>query len=112
VKATNLRTLVIDAKRARVSCNPKVNLTSDGPTDVVITGCGSVLPKRRKCVDRRRFSFRLHHGRRQRVVAVDVFVNGKRKIRRRGHDIRRVTLKRLPKRRFVMRIVARQSGGG
>ncbi len=64
-----------------------------------------------KCVDRRKFSFRLHHGPRARVVRVRVYVNGKRKLSRRGHDIRRVTLKRLPKGTFKVRIVATQSSG-
>ncbi len=111
VTATNLRTVTVDAPRARVSCNPKVNLTSDGPTAVVIGGCGSALPAARGCVDRRKFSFRLHHARRARVVDVRVYVNGKRRVHRRGHDIRRVTLRRLPKRRFRVRIVATQNRG-
>ncbi|MEA2458562.1 MAG: hypothetical protein QOC95_1534, partial [Thermoleophilaceae bacterium] len=111
VTATNLRTVTVDAARARVSCNPKVNLKSDGPTEVIVAGCPLKLPSSRACVDRRRFSFKLHHARRARVVAVEVFVNGKRKLRRHAHDIKRVTLKRLPKKRFKVKIVATQSGG-
>jgi hypothetical protein len=45
------------------------------------------------------------------VVAVRVFVNGKRRVNRREHDIKRVTLKRLPRRKFRVKIVATQSGG-
>jgi hypothetical protein len=111
VTATNLRTVTINAKRARVSCNPKVNLTSDGPTEVVIDGCAPVLPPRRRCVDRRKFTFKLHHARGARVVDVVVFVNGRRKIHKRGRNIRSVTLKRLPRRKFRVKIVATQSGG-
>ncbi len=111
VTATNLRTVRVDASRARVSCNPKVNLKSDGPTDVIVAGCKLALPPNRACVDRRKFSFKLHHARRARVVAVDAFVNGKRKLRRRGHNIKRITLKRLPQKRFRVKIVATQSGG-
>ncbi len=110
VKAKNLRSVTVNARRARVGCNPKVNLSSDGPTDVVVTGCGALLPKR-ACVDRRKFSFRLHHARRARVVDVRVYINGKRIIHRRGKNIVRVTLKRLPQRKFKVKIVARQSGG-
>jgi hypothetical protein len=110
VKATNLSSVTVNAPRARVSCNPKVNLTSDGATSVVVSGCGSVLPAR-ACVDRRKFSFKLHHARRARVVDVRVFVNGKRKLHRHARNIRRVTLRRLPKRKFKVRIVATQSGG-
>jgi hypothetical protein len=111
VNATNLRTVTVDARRAGLSCNPKINLKSDGPTQVVIGSCGSLLRARRGCVDRRKFSFRLHHARRARVVDVRVFVNGKRRLHKRGRNIRRVTLRRLPKRKFKVKIVATQSGG-
>jgi hypothetical protein len=63
------------------------------------------------CVDRRKFSFRLHHGPRSRVVKVRVFVNGKLEVTRRGRNIRRVTLRRLPRGRFKVRIVAVHSNG-
>jgi hypothetical protein len=69
------------------------------------------LPSARRCVDRRKFSFRLHHGPGAHVVRVEVFVNGKRTLRRRGRNIRRVTVKRLPRKRFTLRIVATQTGG-
>jgi hypothetical protein len=63
------------------------------------------------CVDRRKFTFRLHKPRHARVVRVRVFVNGKRRVTRRGHSIRRVTLRRLPKLRFKVRIVVGYSNG-
>jgi hypothetical protein len=63
------------------------------------------------CVDRRKFSFRFHPPRRARVVRVRVFVNGKRKLARQGHNIRRVTIRRLPKRRFRVRVVVTFSNG-
>jgi hypothetical protein len=110
VTATNVGTVTIDAPRAHVSCDPKVNLKSDGPTKVVITGCARQKAAKR-CVDRRKFSFKLHHAPKARVVKVVVYVNGKRKLVKRGKDIRRVTIRRLPKRRFVVRIVATQSSG-
>jgi hypothetical protein len=69
------------------------------------------LPSNGRCVDRRRFSFRLHHGRHATVVRVDVFVNGRRVLTRRGRNIRRVTVHRLPLGRFVVKIVAIQSTG-
>jgi hypothetical protein len=111
VNATNLRTVTINAERAQVSCNPKVNLTSDGQTEVVVDGCAPLLPSRRRCVDRRKFTFKLHHAKRARVVDAVVFVNGKRKIHKRGRNIESVTLERLPQRRFKVKIVATQSGG-
>jgi hypothetical protein len=64
-----------------------------------------------KCVDRRRFTFTLHHARHARVVRVVVYVNGKRVLARHGHNIRKVTLPRLPIGRFEVKIVATQSTG-
>jgi len=39
VTATNISKVVIDPIRARVDCNAVVNVTSDGPINVVIHGC-------------------------------------------------------------------------
>ena len=66
------------------------------PTDWAITWRANRLrlPSGGRCVDRRKFSFRLHHGPGTPVVRVEVFVNGKRILRRRGHDIRRITVRR------------------
>jgi hypothetical protein len=64
-----------------------------------------------RCVDRRRFTFRFHRSRGARVVRVRVFVNGKRRLVRRGRDIKRVTIRRLAQRRFTVRIVTTYSNG-
>jgi hypothetical protein len=64
-----------------------------------------------KCADRRKFTFRFHRARGARVVAVRVFVNGKRRVLRRGRDIKTVSLARLPQRRFTVRIVTTFSNG-
>ena len=69
------------------------------------------LPARKGCVDRRRFTFKLHHARGTRIVQADAFVNGKRKVHLRRRSITRITLKKLPKGKFRVRIVARQSNG-
>ena len=69
------------------------------------------LPASGGCVDSRKFSFRLHSRRGSRIVRVEVFVNGRRILLRRGRDLRRVTLKRLPRRRFTVRIVATRRNG-
>jgi hypothetical protein len=65
----------------------------------------------RRCTDRRKFTFALHHGPGARVVKVAVFVNGKRILRKRARNIRRVAVRRLPRGRFTLRIVATQSSG-
>ncbi|MEA2399159.1 MAG: cellobiose phosphorylase, partial [Thermoleophilaceae bacterium] len=81
------------------------------PADWALTWGTNALGLPSRCVDRRRFSFKLHHARHARVVRVDLFVNGKRKLHRRGHDIRRIAIARLPQKRFTIRIVATQSSG-
>jgi hypothetical protein len=65
----------------------------------------------RRCVDHRKFRFTIDQPRHGRIVKVAVFVNGKRKLVRRGHRIRQVTLRRLPRKRFKVRIVATASNG-
>ena len=64
------------------------------------------------CSDRRRYTFRLRRSARgARVVRVAVYVNGKRRLVRRGRDIRRVSIGRLPTKRFRVRIVQTFSNG-
>jgi hypothetical protein len=65
----------------------------------------------RACVDKRGFVFRFHRARGARVVAVRVFVNGKRRVLRRGRDIKRVRITRLPRKRFTVRVVTTFSNG-
>jgi hypothetical protein len=70
------------------------------------------LPSARDCIDRRRFSFKLHRPQHTRIVRVDAFVNGKLVQRRKGKSIDRITLKKLPKtNRLVVRIRAFHSNG-
>jgi hypothetical protein len=64
------------------------------------------------CVDRRKFTFRIHQpSKGGRVVQVAAYVNGKRVLRVKKHRVRAVTLKRLPKGNFLVRIVATTSKG-
>jgi hypothetical protein len=62
-------------------------------------------------VDRRKFTFRIHQPRRGRIVRVVAYVDGRRVKTKRGRRVRRFTLRRLPKGRFTVRIVALSSGG-
>ena len=39
IKATNIATATIAPSRARVDCNAKVNITTDGPITVTLAGC-------------------------------------------------------------------------
>ena len=64
------------------------------------------------CLRPSRLAFKLHRFKRARIVRVDAFVNGKRRLRRRGRDIRRITLGGLKRTgRMTVRIVATHSSG-
>ena len=88
---------------------------SDGSGGSGAAGGGSNplgLPPKSKCIDRRRFSFKIHQPPRQRVVNVNVYVNGKRRYSRRGSKVTRVTIKKLPTTgTYVVRIVALTNRG-
>jgi hypothetical protein len=43
VTATNIATASIDVSRARVDCNAKLNITSDGPISVTLTDCNRTV---------------------------------------------------------------------
>ena len=58
------------------------------------------------CVDRRKFSFRVHQPKHGRVTGIRVYLNGKLLHKGRGHRIARVTIRRLPKGIFTLKIVA------
>ncbi len=63
------------------------------------------------CVATRSHRFAVPHRRGQRVVRVRVYVNGKLRLNRRGHNVTRVTLKRLPHGKFKLRIVSTLASG-
>jgi hypothetical protein len=112
VTATNVSALTIDAPRAHVSCSAKINLTSDGPTQVTLGGCpAAALPSNAACVDTRGFGFHLHQFRGARTVKVAVYTDGKRTLLRTGHSLHRLTLARLPQGKFRITIVNYQSSG-
>ena len=116
VRADNVRSFTVDARRARVSCNARVNVIGAGPRpEVTLAGCEAArgLPAAgpKGCVDTRKFSFRLGHAPGKRIVKVAVFVSGKLLRSRRGRSLRRITLPRLPQRTFVVRIVSTQNNG-
>ena len=43
LNSTNLRALTVDVRRARVDCAVSLHVTSDGPLDVTLAGCGRTL---------------------------------------------------------------------
>jgi hypothetical protein len=113
VSASNVRSVTVNAPRAKVSCAAKLMTETDGPLDVVLAGCGVAAspPPAPTCRDRRKFTFHLHHAKGARVVRVAAYVNGKRRLVRRGHNIKRISLKRLPRKKFTVKIVSTQNTG-
>ena len=69
------------------------------------------LPPSRGCVDTRKFSFRLRNPAGRRAVKVQVFINRRLKKTFRGQDLKRISIARLPKKRFVVRIIVLQDNG-
>jgi YVTN family beta-propeller protein len=77
---------------------------------VQVGALGIPAGKKPGCVDRRSFRFKLNPGK-SRVTKVEVFVNGVRKVVKRGKNIRFVTLQELPRKRFVVRVVTTLANG-
>jgi hypothetical protein len=69
------------------------------------------LPPARGCVDRRKWSFKLHHAPGHPVVEVDIFINNRFTRVVTGRDIKKLTLKKLPQGKFDVRLVATQDSG-
>ena len=69
-------------------------------------------PVVRSCLRPSRIGFKLHRVEGTRVVRVEAFVDGKRKLVRRGRDLRRIELSKLPRTgRMRVRIVATHDTG-
>jgi hypothetical protein len=110
---------VCDYTKPGVDRRPTVKWQTyqDRPGTVIYGGRGlGKVPKSRpvggrSCVDRRRYTFRLRPPRGARVVRVQVFVNGKRKVARKGRNIKQVTIRRLPRAKFRVRVVSTFSNG-
>ena len=63
------------------------------------------------CASRRSATFKLRRPRGKRIVRVAVYVDGKLATRRRGRNLRAVTIRRLPRGSFVVKIVTRRNDG-
>jgi hypothetical protein len=103
VRATNVAAAVVDARRARVSCAPRLVVTSDGPLDLRIActppaGCPATL----------RIALPRLRGRR--IVAATVFRGRRALLRARGHDLGSVSLARPSRGAFTLRVVLRAAG--
>jgi hypothetical protein len=102
VKATNVGKAVVDARRARLSCAPQLDVTSDGPLDLQID-CAPVKAKR--CA--KTVALKLPRVKGERNVAV----SGTHVRRTRGRNLRRAVVRRPSRKAFTVRIRVRTSGG-
>ena len=69
------------------------------------------LPPNKKCVDTRKFSFRLRNTAGRRAVRAEVFVNKKRKKVFTGTDVKKITIKKLPQKKFKVEIRVTSDNG-
>jgi hypothetical protein len=92
-------TIAVDPVLTGDTCGP---ISSLGPTSSPVSSPAG--QSTRNCIDRRGFSFRLHHPRGERVVRAVVYVDGKIAQRVRGRNLRRLTLRQLPEGNFIVGI--------
>ena len=109
VRAQNLASATVDARRARLSCSPELVIESDGPLDLRIA-CTAAAVKGASCASS--VALRLPRVRGQRIVAVRVS-RGRRTVKlARGSDLRRVVVRRVSRKAFRVRLTLRAAGGG
>ncbi|MEA2492424.1 MAG: hypothetical protein QOJ29_335, partial [Thermoleophilaceae bacterium] len=109
VVASNVAAATVDAARARLSCAPLLNVKSDGPLDLRID-CSRPVVKAARCSSS--IAFRLPRVSGQRVVSVVISRNGHRLKTSRGRNVRSVTLRRVSRKAFSVRVAMRTSGAG
>jgi hypothetical protein len=108
LRTTNIRAATVDVRRARLSCALQLAVTRDGPLNL-----GLACPvARRPAGCPVRLQLRLPWVRGQRVVSAVVARRGNGRQTVRGHDLRRLTVRGLPRRSLSLRIALRTSGKG
>ena len=112
VKAQNIGAATVDARRAKVSCAPALDITSDGPLDLRVE-CPP--PPRRRgtapaaCTKTVRIALPRVRGRRITQVTVRT-PRGKLVKRSRGRNLRSVVVRRPTRKAFSLRVRAVTSG--
>ncbi|MEA2441613.1 MAG: hypothetical protein QOH76_3037 [Thermoleophilaceae bacterium] len=122
---TNVASLRIDAKATCLAGKAVAySIRTDGRATIVFSdgrtlafsGAGKhtgtlAARSRGVCSAKRSVRFNLHHGTGVRIVKVEAYVNRKRKLVRRGHDVKSIVLRRLPTKKFTVTIVSTRSNG-
>ena len=107
VTATNIGEATVDARRARLSCAPQLDIRSDGPLNLRL-----LCPPLRTLRCSRYVLLRLPRIRGRRVVSVVVRHRGRAVRRARRRDILHVAVRRVSTRAFVLRVYMRTNGRG
>jgi hypothetical protein len=107
VRATNVATATVDTARARLSCAPLLVVISDGPLDLRLD-CPALRSS--SCADP--VPIPLPRVRGRRIVTVIVTRRGHRVLRVHSRNIRRVSIARVSRKAFSLRIYVHTSGGG
>jgi hypothetical protein len=102
VNAKNVSGAVVDTRRARLSCAPQLDVTSDGPLNLQIDCAPLRTPRCARTV-----TVRLPHVKGERNVAV----SGAHVRRAHGRNLRRAVVRRSSRRAFTLRMRVRTSAG-
>src|SRR4029077_6086427 len=105
VKATNVASATIGARRARLSCAPQLDVHSDGPLDLRLD-CPAL--RTRTCAST--VTVALPRVRGQRIVRATFTRRNNRMKTVRGRNLRRVVVRRVSPKAFSLRIYLRASG--
>jgi pimeloyl-ACP methyl ester carboxylesterase len=109
VVATNIATATVDAARARLSCAPQLNVKSDGPLDLRID-CTRSAVKGARCTSR--VSFRLPRVKGARVVRAVATRRGHVVVRAKGRNLRSLSIRRVSRKGFAVRVTLTTSKKG
>ena len=105
VRTTNLAAVTVDARRARLSCAPRLEVSGDGPLDLRIACPVEAAPS---CARSVRIALPRMRGRR--IVAVLVRHRGRVVRRARGRNLRSVRVRRPSRAAFALQVRAHTSG--
>ncbi len=112
---TNIGAATIDARRARISCAPSIELKADAPFTLDIAcpppaAPGAAKPGRRGAGCARTLSFRLPRVKGARITRALVKRGRRQLVRKRGRNLRTLRVKRATRRAHTLRIHLRTTG--
>lgn len=109
VRAENVRSATFDARRARLSCAPKLYVGTDGPLDMTI-GCTEKVRRAKRCS--RTIAVKLPRVAARPNVEVTAARNGRELARVTASRILKIKLRRPTRKAFSLQLAARSGGDG